>query len=143
MVQILQNKAARYVTKLLKHTKVNILLDKCKWLSVSQLIVYHSIISLKNQMLHKRSRQLMRRISTINSRGRNFMRDNRLYTRKGRILMTNLSWRNRCVDIWNILPNQLRVEKRISVFKKGLKDWIKEWIPVVPTTNGNVHLHNM
>ena len=71
------------------------------------------------------------------------MRDNRLYTRKGRIQMTNLSWRNRCVDIWNILPNQLRVEKQISVFKKGLKDWIKKWIPVVPTTNGNIHLHNM
>ena len=143
MVQIVQNKAARYVTKLPKHTKVNVLLDKCKWLSVSQLIVYHSIISLKNQMLNMRSRQLMRRISTINSRGRNFMRDNWLYMRKGRIQMTELSWRNRCVDIWNILPTNLGVEKWISIFKKGLKIWIKKRIPVVPTTNGNVYLHNM
>ena len=85
----------------------------------------------------------MRRIYTVNSRGQNIVRENRLYTRRGRIQMTELSWRNRCVDIWNNLPMYLRVEKRISVFKKGLKLWIKKRIPVVPSSNGNVYLHNM
>ena len=43
-LQIIQNKAARAVTKLGMRTPVKVLLLQCGWLSVKQLFVYHSCL---------------------------------------------------------------------------------------------------
>ena len=42
-LQIVQNKAARVVTKLAWHTPTHALLSQCGWLSVHQLAVHHSV----------------------------------------------------------------------------------------------------
>ena len=41
--KILMNKAARFVTNLPKRTRIRTLLDKCNWLSVREMIDYHSM----------------------------------------------------------------------------------------------------
>ena len=46
MLQVLQNKAARFVTKLGIYTSQKTLLLQCGWLSVRQLIQYHSLIMI-------------------------------------------------------------------------------------------------
>ena len=43
-LQVLQNKAARIVTKLDWTTSSAVLLKQCGWLSVHQLVVYHTVI---------------------------------------------------------------------------------------------------
>ena len=43
-LQIVQNKAARLVTKRGKMTPIKTLLNECGWLSVAQLGVYHSLV---------------------------------------------------------------------------------------------------
>ena len=43
-LQILQNKAARIITKLGWGTRTSVLLKQLGWLSINQLIVYHSLI---------------------------------------------------------------------------------------------------
>ena len=53
-LQILQNKAARYVTKLGWYTPVKTLLTQCGWLSVRQLAVYHSLNLIYNCKLEQR-----------------------------------------------------------------------------------------
>ena len=43
-LQIIQNKAARMVTKCGKRTPIKSLLNQCGWMSVAQLSVYHSLV---------------------------------------------------------------------------------------------------
>ena len=44
-IQILQNKAARQVTRLSRYTPVRRLLSQCNWLSIKQLIFYQSAVA--------------------------------------------------------------------------------------------------
>ena len=53
-LQIVQNKAARLVCRKGIYTPISTLLGECNWLSVSQLIVYHSLVLLyKVQKCHE------------------------------------------------------------------------------------------
>ena len=45
-LQVIQNKAARYITRLRWGTETSVLLNQVGWLSVKQLIVFHSLIQL-------------------------------------------------------------------------------------------------
>ena len=45
-LQVVQNKAARVVTKCGRRTPIKDMLKQCGWLSVSQLGVYHSLVLL-------------------------------------------------------------------------------------------------
>ena len=51
-VQILQNRAARLVTKLGWLTPTAVLLHQCGWLSVRQLVHYHSLVLAFKVKLH-------------------------------------------------------------------------------------------
>ena len=56
MIQALQkaqNRAARFVTKLDWSTPVAELLKQCGWLSVYQLVVYHSVVLVYKVMKHE------------------------------------------------------------------------------------------
>ena len=45
-LQIIQNKAARFVSRRSKYTPIGELLRQCGWLSIKQLVYYHSVISI-------------------------------------------------------------------------------------------------
>ena len=53
-LQILQNKAARFVTKLDIYTSQKKLLLQCGWLSVRQLVEYHSLVLIFKSNLEKK-----------------------------------------------------------------------------------------
>ena len=53
-LQVIQNKAARAVTKSGWYTPTKDLLKQCGWLSVNQLIVYHSLIMVYNMISEKK-----------------------------------------------------------------------------------------
>ena len=52
-LQVVQNKAARTVTKMGIYTPVQTLLRQCSWLSVYQLVFYHTIILLFKTVQNK------------------------------------------------------------------------------------------
>ena len=45
-LQVLQNRAARQVTKLSWYTPIRRLLKHCNWLSINQLVFYHSALTV-------------------------------------------------------------------------------------------------
>ena len=45
-VQVMQNKAARCITKKSWYTPTRVLLQQCNWLSVKQLIFYHTVLQV-------------------------------------------------------------------------------------------------
>ena len=50
-LQVIKNKAARVVTKLDWSTSSHALLSQCGWLSVHQLVVYHTVVLVHKVLL--------------------------------------------------------------------------------------------
>ena len=76
-LQVLQNKAARAVTKLDRTTPVPTLLLQCGWMSVRQMISYHSLLLLHRAKQTKKPGYIF---SKINDK---FTRSTRLATTEG------------------------------------------------------------
>ena len=126
-LQILQNKAARAVTKLDWNTPTEVLLKQCGWLSVHQLYVYHSLILTHKVMQAKAPRYLYSKFNT------NYFYQTR-QAASGKIRSTrtpeldlardSFSWR--AAEFYNDLPIQIRSTQTLTDFKKATRLWIKQ-----------------
>ena len=117
-IQVLQNKAAQIVCHAPPRASRAAMFDRLGWMSVHQLICYHSLITL----FKIRSSGEPEYLSDV------VRRDN-LY---GRIIIPNTglglakkSFTLRASLQWNLLPASLRTTARIGLFKVALKKWIK------------------
>ena len=117
-IQRLQNRAARFVLRKNRYEKISSLLDGCKWLSISQLIVFHSILLLWKIIRKGTWNALKNGILVRNN--------HKIKKIKGRIFLTRDSWKRRSIVIWNTLPLIMRRETELSVFKGSLRTWIKQ-----------------
>ena len=118
-LQVLQNRAAQIVTHSPPRANRNQMFDKLKWLTVSQLIVYHTILTVYKVRQSREPEYLA-----------NFlMNDNRL----GSIIIPNTTlglakksfvWRGS--ENWNSLPLTLRKTGKLGAFKRGAQQWVKE-----------------
>ena len=134
-VQILQNKAARIVTRRDRRTPVCELLLECGWLSVKQLVFYHSVL-----MLHKT------RVSTLPKYLYNmyiFNQETEKSTRLGALKLikssksvnpktqlTRNGFKFRSIQYYNQLPLEIRCVEKVTHFKKLLKLWIRENVQI-------------
>ena len=132
-LQIVQNKAARAVTKQNWETPVKTLLNQCNWLSVRQLVMYHSLILLFKVIQTKCPKYIHKKLSVGYSRETRQAETNasRIIVSKGFPLeLASNSFRWRTADQWNNLPVTLRNIKNLKTFKTKLKIWIKENVPI-------------
>ena len=53
-LQVCQIKAARLVTKLDRFTPTKVLMQQCGWLSVKQLMIYHSLVLLHKVFINQK-----------------------------------------------------------------------------------------
>ena len=126
-LQVVQNKAARSVTKLSWFTSTRKLLLQCNWLSVRQLATYHTALQVfKTKQWHSPD-YIDKRFSAAfpyNTRAAK--------TEQIRILQeveyatTSQSFMVRSIKLWNSLPVELRVINKIEQFKPKLRKWVKE-----------------
>ena len=65
MLQVQQNNAARHITKLPWMTSTETLLKQCNWLSVAQLVVYHSLILLHKVLTEQRPLYIYEKIKNV------------------------------------------------------------------------------
>ena len=87
------------------------------WLSIFQLAIYHSILLLwKVNKFEEPSRT----IEILQRSGKS----------KPRIELTSRTWSRKAVIYFNKLGEELRTQRKISTFKKGLKNWIKQNVPI-------------
>ena len=63
-LQVTQNKAMRLITGLSWYTPTGVLLRKCNWMSVKQLIVYHSILTVHRTVANKCPAYIHQKIHT-------------------------------------------------------------------------------
>ena len=130
LLQVLQNKAARYVTKLPWRTATTTLLNQCGWLSVRQLVRYHSLVLLFKIKSEKTPKYLYDKISTEFPNTRQAPANSLKGTRQFKTVTAQRSFLPRTIQDWNDLPCCLQEITSLLHFKLKLKLWIKENVPI-------------
>ena len=142
-LQVTQNKAARTVTRMNVFTSTKLLMKACGWMSVRQLMAYHSLVLLHKTMTSKKPEYLYQKVT---SGGKYSYKTRQAATcppgfsfevshpadsgsiRQGPRPGTDLSrqsWCWKAVEVYNTQPPDLRLERKLASFKKRLKDWIE------------------
>ena len=127
-LQVMQNKAGRQVTGLSWFTPSRILLQKCRWLSIKQLVAYHTILAVHKITLTGHPKYLSDKICQEKShvtRHQVKFSDNF----PGKSERTGESFCYRGAKLYNKLPLGIQQIKNIDGFKRRLKIWTKENIP--------------
>ena len=133
ILQVIQNKAARYVTKSSIFTPTRDLLKQCRWLSVSQLSAYHSLVVTHKTMLSQKPRYLYDKF------GSQYPCNTRLAaSRRIRIdgnfdadlSLAHDSFRWRASKLYNELPVHIRTETKLARFKFNLKQWVSSNVTI-------------
>ena len=132
-LQKAQNRAARVVTKLEWSTPTADLLSQCGWLSVHQLVVYHSVVLVFKIIRNESPRFLFSMFSAKYSYKTKQARTGQIkHTRDLDLGITKDSFRWRASGAYNELPQEIRDIETLHMFKKAAKDWIKKHIPLAP-----------
>ena len=141
-LQVIQNKAARSITKLNVFTPTKKLLQTCGWMSVRQLMAYHSLVLLHKTLTHQTPVYLYQQITASGQYPyttrktarcpREFSFDVQHPTSIGTVRqvagvkldISKQGWCYRAVQLYNTLPASLRLEKKMNKFKRNLKTWV-------------------
>ena len=130
-LQVIQNKAARVVTKLDWSTSTDELLRQCGWLSVHQLAVYHSVL-LVYKVMQTESPEYLHSMFNSKHQYRTRQADSGVikHIYCPRLTLTSQSFRFQASGHYNGLPNHIRKSKSLPQFKLLVKQWIMENIAI-------------
>ena len=127
-LQVMQNMAALCVTRLGYFTSTSVLLKQCNWLSISQLVTYHTALQVYRVRSNKHPVYMHEKYS------RSFPYKTRVAAqqqiRLGAQGMASRSFICRSVKTWNSIPQEIRAIEKFSKFKKELKTWIQANISI-------------
>ena len=126
-LQIIMNKVARVVTRLDWSTPAKVLLAQCGWLSVNQLIFYHSVLQVHKLKLSKIPKYLhtMHNSWTYQYRTRQAESGLIQLIGKPKLDISKNSFKWRAANQYNQLPLEIRNCLTIESFKLQAKAWIK------------------
>ena len=121
-LQVLQNRAARIVTHSAPRSPRSDLYDNLGWLTVNQLIVYHSLIAVYKVRESKEPEYLSEKLSVDTPTGR-------ILIANSKIRLAQNSFIIRASSNWNDLPLATRKIRKIGMFKTEAKKWIAHNVP--------------
>ena len=128
MLQVQQNAAARHITQLPWMTPTSTLLKQCNWLSIRQMISYHSLVLLQKVVACGQPKVIFRRMSPPERETRNSdnltLQDSRSY----RTATAEKTFIHRVISDWNALPLELRNSSSQEQFNSKLRLFIREKI---------------
>ena len=129
-LQIIQTSAARVVTKLDWSTPTSELLNQCGWLSVQQLVVYHSVLMVY-KVVRTESPAYLHSMFQTKYQYRTRQADSgvikHMYCPK--LTLTCQSFRFQASGHFNNLPSSIRNSATLQGFKMLVKKWILENVP--------------
>ena len=131
-LQVQQNRAARTVTRLARDTNISVLLGQVGWLSVKQLYVYHCLLLIFKKLSQQRveyfSSKFSRRFPyATRGAANNLFSMNRIP--KTEIFKSSFFYNS--ITLWNSLPMDIKNSTESSEFKRKLKKWTQDTIPLV------------
>ena len=127
-VQVMQNKAARCVTKQSWFTPTKLLLLQCNWLSIKQLVFFHTALQVWRVKASKCPVYIDTNLKPTNTRSA--AQGNLRVPVVEKSLSSN-SFMVRSAVTWNSVPADIRSCKKLGAFKKRLKQWVGENVEIV------------
>ena len=121
-LQVLQNKVAQIVTHCPPYTNRNRMFDNLDRLTVTQLVRYFTLLAVFRIRMSGEPEYLASSLCNMNNYGKIIVQNTRLT-----LLKKSFTIRSACN--WNALPENIRSIGQISIFKKKVKVWIKEFVP--------------
>ena len=121
-IQVLQNKAAQIVTHSPPRSSRLTMFSKLNWLTVNQLITYHTLLTVYKIRKSGEPEYLARFLKNENCFGKIIVPNTRLTLAK-----KSFVWRGS--QQWNLLSSELRNSSKIGHFKRGVREWVLQNIP--------------
>ena len=130
-LQRAQNRAARVVTKLDWSTPTAELLKQCGWLSVHQLVVYHSVVQVY-KVIQKESPKFLFSMFSANYKHKTKQAQSGTlkHNRNLRLNLTESSFRWRAAQSYDELPLKNKNLKTLKEFKTAARKWVMENTPL-------------
>ena len=116
-LQVIQNKAIRVVLKKPPRTNRNEMFDQTNYMTVRQLVVYHTLLNIYKIRLHKEPEYLYNCVHRENIR-------QNIVVEKTELTLTRKGFIFRGAENWNSLPMEIRNIDKIGQFKPKLKQWL-------------------
>ena len=117
-LQILQNRAAEIVVNLPTRSHRNMMFDALNWLTVNQLITYHSVVTVYKIRKANEPEYLFNLLGKDNFRGQ-------IIVPMSQLSLCKRSFCFRAAESWNIVPESIRSIQTLVSFKRELKKWIR------------------
>ena len=115
-LQRIVNNSARYILNGARRWKTDRLMTEVNWLRVDEMMEFHSLLTLW-KILRKQTPKYLAQKFIIGD-------DWRISTSSPRLQITASAFRWRSRQMWNRLPDDIRLLDNISGFKKHLRTWI-------------------
>ena len=122
-IQILQNKAAQIVSHSPPRAARVQMFTKLDWLTVNQLVAYHTLISVFKIRNSREPEYLSKFLS-------NDSRYGKIMFEKIQLKVATRSFVFRGSESWNLLPIAVKNCQKIGEFKPKLRKWVKENVPM-------------
>ena len=103
-------------------THRNIMYDSLGWLTVNQLITYHTALTVYRIRQSSEPEYLAEQLQFDN-------RNSRVIVPNLKLGLAQKSFCLRGADTWNDLPLFIRQTKKLGQFKHELKKWVKTTVP--------------
>ena len=131
-LQVQQNRATRIVTRLDRSTEVSVLLQQVGWLSVKQLYVYHCLLLLFKTQRSKRPEYFISKMSrSFPYATRRSQNNSYSITGIPRTETFKRSFFQSSINMWNNLPADIRILMEVGEFKRKLKIWTQNSVPLL------------
>ena len=125
--QVIQNRAARIVTKKGLFTSQKILLQETNWLSIRQMIFYHTILQIWRVKKNRKPDYLNQIFNQDYQQQTRGTLEGNIRIQEPVTSLAKKAIRFRGANMWNTLPSTLKTFRgEIKNFKKQLKTWVRE-----------------
>ena len=128
-LQIIQNKVARLVSRRSIYTPIVELLAQCGWLSIRQLVFFHSAVNIYKTIQTTKPQYIYNKLSMEFPYNTRLAQSESVRMGLGfqcKLEITEKSYLNRATVCFNKLPSKLRQIRKLETFKKQLKAWVLE-----------------
>ena len=115
-LQVMQNCAAQVVLNLPPRTHRDTMYSKLGWLTINQLVFFHSVVAVYNIRKSQEPEYLSSLLSQDNIR-------KNIIIPHSTLSLARKSFCYRSAESWNIVPEQIRSLEKIASFKRELKKW--------------------
>ena len=118
-LQVQQSRAARIILNLPPRTNRELMISQLGWLTVYQLIAYHTLLTVFRIMKCKKPEYLYKALGRDNRNGHIIVENSRLG-------LYNKSFIPRGSTLWNRLPVFLKKIEKVGRFKKEMRKWVAD-----------------